>query len=228
MKKIAVFDIDGTLFRSSLVVELVNELIKSGIFPKEAGDVYKREHLSWLKREGNYSNYINKVVESFAKHVKGVHYSKVADAASEVFSGKNRQTYRYTRDLIKKLKKEEYFLLAVSHSPKLVLDDFCKDLGFDKIYGTYYEIGPQDMFTGNTPDFHFIANKSNIVKRVLEQESLSLDDSVGVGDTESDIPFLEMVENPICFNPNDKLYRYARRMCWKTVVERKDVVYDIE
>src|SRR5258708_31586089 len=35
--------------------------------------------------------------------------------------------------------------------------------------------------------------------------------SLGVGDTESDVPFLEMVASPICFNPNKRLYRHAKR-----------------
>lgn len=227
MRKVAIFDIDGTIFRSSLLIELVDELIKSGVFPEDADQLYKKEHKSWLKREGNYSEYINNVVKAFSKHIKGVHYSKVADAAERVFFDKNKQTYKYTRDLIKKLKKEGYFLLAISHSPKLVLDDFCKNLGFDKVYGSFYDIGPQDMFTGESTDFHLIANKANIVKRAMGKEDLHLKDSVGVGDTESDITFLEMVENPICFNPNKKLYKHARRMGWKTVVERKDVVYEI-
>lgn len=39
MKKrdLAVFDIDGTLFRSSLMVELVYRMIFSGLFPKHLG-----------------------------------------------------------------------------------------------------------------------------------------------------------------------------------------------
>jgi phosphoserine phosphatase len=36
-----------------------------------------------------------------------------------------------------------------------------------------------------------------------------------------------MVETPICFNPNKKLYEYAKRSGWKIVVERKDVIYDL-
>jgi len=56
---------------------------------------------------------------------------------------------------------------------------------------------------------------------------LTLKGSVGVGDTESDIAFLKMVEKPICFNPNQKLYQYAKRAGWKIVVERKDVIYHL-
>ena len=68
-----------------------------------------------------------------------------------------------------------------------------------------------------------ISDKSNIVKRAVEKENLTLEASVGVGDTEGDISFLEMVENPICFNPNSKLYLLAKKKSWKTIVERKDV-----
>jgi len=65
------------------------------------------------------------------------------------------------------------------------------------------------------------------LKRAVEKEGLTLAHSIGVGDTESDIPFLELVAQPICFNPNMNLYRYAKRMKWKVVVERKDVVYEL-
>jgi phosphoserine phosphatase len=75
---------------------------------------------------------------------------------------------------------------------------------------------------------HLIAGKANVVKRVLEKERATLRGSIGVGDTESDIPFLRLVDRPICFNPNRKLLREARRRGWEVVVERKDVVYKIK
>ncbi len=33
---LAVFDIDGTIFRSSLVIQLSNALVEHGVFPKAA------------------------------------------------------------------------------------------------------------------------------------------------------------------------------------------------
>lgn len=226
-RKVAVFDVDGTIFRSSLLIQLVNVLIDNGAFPKDAQTVYEREHEKWLNREGNYEEYIAAVVHSFKTHLKGVHYGELADAAEIVVDEQWKHIYRYTRDLITQLKSEGYYLLAVSHSPKTVLDKFCPRLGFDKSYGTVYEIGSQECFTGKMTDEHLILNKANIIKRAVDKENLTLEGSVGVGDTESDIPFLEMVEQPICFNPNSKLYRYAKQMDWKVVVERKDVVYEL-
>lgn len=226
-KRVAVFDVDGTIFRSSLLIQLVDRLIEKGAFPKDARKVYEREHVRWLDREGDYEEYIQAVVQAFLKHLKGVHYGVLADAAEEIVDLQWKHVYRYTRDLLAELKDKGYYLLAVSHSPKTVLDKFCPRLGFDKSYGMVYEIGPQECFTGAVVDAHLILNKANILKRAVEKNNLTLLHSVGVGDTESDVSFLEMVAKPICFNPNQKLYRYAKRMRWKVVVERKDVVYEL-
>jgi HAD superfamily hydrolase (TIGR01490 family) len=224
-RPLAVFDVDGTIFRSSLTIELAEKLIEEGVFPRSARAVYTDAKEKWLDRQGDYEAYVTKVVEAFNKHLKGVPYGAVANAAGEVIEAKKDRVYRYPRDLIKNLKQRGFYLLAVSHSYKLIVDGFCYELGFDKTYGTLLELGPNDAFTGKEKDFHIIANKGAIVKRLLEKEDVTLDGSVGIGDTESDISFLEMVERPIAFNPNQRLLTYAKRMAWEVVVERKDVIY---
>ncbi len=226
-RRVAVFDVDGTIFRSSLLIELVDRLIQVGAFPTEVRDEFEAQHEQWLNREGDYEEYIQAVVRSFLKHLKGVQYTILSDAADVVVDAHSKRVYRYTRDLLQELKEKNYFLLAVSHSPKTVLDKFCPRLGFDKVYGTYYETGAEGAFTGEIVDQHIIFNKAAVVKRAAEKENLTLEDSIGVGDTESDIAFLELVAKPICFNPNQKLYRHAKRERWKVVVERKDVIYEI-
>lgn len=227
MKKVAIFDIDGTIFRSSLLIELMDVLIERGNIDESARKEYEREHKHWLMRKGDYESYIGAVVKSFEGHLKGIYYADFAEASKVVIERYQNHTYRYTRDLVAQLKKEKYFLLAITHSPKGVAEKFCKGLGFDKVYGRLLEIGPTDRFTGKSIEEHLIMNKANIVKRAVEKEDLTLDGSIGVGDTESDIPLLEMVTNPICFNPNMKLYKHAKRNKWKIVVERKDVIYEM-
>jgi phosphoserine phosphatase len=49
-----------------------------------------------------------------------------------------------------------------------------------------------------------------------------------VGDTESDISILSAVGKPIAFNPNDKLAQHAKKKRWDIVVERKNVIYQLE
>jgi HAD superfamily hydrolase (TIGR01490 family) len=227
-QKVAFFDIDGTVFRSSLLIELVEGLIRQGIFDEEVSAEYREAYEEWLNREGDYEEYIMAVVRTFIENIKGVHYGDFADVGRAVVAHQHRRVYRYTRDLIATLKKDGYYIVAISQSPKTVLDDFCKLYGFDKVYGRMYEIGPQDRFTGQVTDEHLINNKANIVKRILDHHpEFTLAGSVAVGDTEGDISLLELVEHPICFNPNLALYTHAMRMKWEVVVERKDVIYHI-
>ncbi len=227
MQKVAFFDIDGTVFRSSLLIRLVDELVAAQVFPPNVQDGYASQHAAWMNREGTYEAYIEAVIAVFLTHIKGVHYGTVADIGRVVVSECSHRVYRYTRDLIAALKRDDFYLVAISQSPKSILDEFCREYGFDKVYGRMYEIGPTDRFTGAVEELHIIENKANIVKRVLEHGSYTLTDSIAVGDTEGDIPMLELVKRPICFNPNRALYEHAKRVGWEVVVERKDVVYEL-
>jgi HAD superfamily hydrolase (TIGR01490 family) len=227
VRAFAVFDVDGTIFRSSLLIELVELLIIRGLFPESARKTYEAQYTRWRERADSYEQYIEAVVRAFTTNIKGVHYSDFMTVAEEVVALHKHHTYRYTRDLIETLKQQEYFLLAISHSPKAIVEPFCRELGFDKTYGFLYETGPESRFTGAVTDEHLMHNKGVIVRRAAELEGLTFRGSWGVGDTQSDISMLELVEHAIAFNPNRSLYRYARRMEWPVVVERKDVIYEL-
>jgi len=227
MRKVAIFDIDGTIFRSSLLIQIVERFIEEGIFSKQKAQDFARQKFAWMDRKGGYDEYIQAIIKVFVQNIKGVAYSDFSRIGEEVVAEQKDRVYRFTRDLIRDLKKRKYFLLAVSHSPKGILDHFCKRLGFDKVYGLMYETGPTDRFTGKITEEAFMLNKAAVVQHAAEKEELTFKDSIGVGDTESDIPFLELVGEPICFNPNSKLYAHAKRNNWKVVVERKDVIYEM-
>lgn len=228
-QKLAVFDIDGTIFRSSLLIELVEACVLAGVFKKSAALVYHRDRKSWLDRQGSYERYIAGVIRAFTVNLKGVHYDDFLRVSNEVIALHRNRVYRFTRDLTKDLKKRGYYLVAISRSPKEILDPFAKNLGFDKAYGILYELDAiKERFSGKLLYKDLILDKAKIVQRVLQKEPVTLRGSVGVGDTEADIPFLKLVDHPICFNPNQKLFAAAKRRGWKVVVERKDVIYKIK
>ena len=222
------FDIDGTIFRSSLLIKLVDELIARGNFPPGAKGIYEKQYNAWISRSGSYEDYIGGVIDAFTTHIKGLPYSALFDAAKAVNEKEHALRYRYTSRLITELKEKGYYLLAVSQSPWTVLEDFCKSLGFDKVYGRFYEQDKKELLTGAVRDEHLIADKAAIVRRAVEKRGLTLEGSVAVGDTEGDIPMLSLVDNPICFNPNFKLAEKARAEGWKIVIERKDAIFEID
>ncbi|MDO8664628.1 MAG: HAD family phosphatase [Candidatus Liptonbacteria bacterium] len=227
-RKVAVFDIDGTVFRSSLLIELVETLIQNGIFSLNARKEYAKEYEQWLDRKDSYEKYINAVIGVFDKNIKGLREKDLESAVKKIISSRRNRLYRYTRNLIADLKKKDYYLLAISHSPMYVVGRFARKLGFDKVYGLLLETDVKKHLTGKHIYKDLILDKAKILERAVEKENLTLKGSVGVGDTESDISFLKMVDNPICFNPNSALYRVAKKNGWHIVAERKDVIYKIK
>ena len=188
--------------------------------------MYERELLSWRERKGSYEAYINKVVIALWSNLRGVKPSVVDRAARKILDEKRSFTYRYTRDLAKRLKRKGYFLLAISHSPRVILGPFAEKFGFDEAYGSLAETDDRGILTGAPKNFHLMKDKGGILKRAMERHDFTLDGSIGVGDTESDMSFLKLVDTPICFNPNMQLLTAARKRRWKVVIERKDVIYE--
>ncbi len=227
--KLAVFDIDGTIFRSSLLIQLINGLVEEGVFPTTASKEMEKDYLAWLDRKGTYDNYIGQVVNIYWKYIRGVRVGDIKKVAHEVIAWQKDRVYRYTRDLIKKCKKEGYFLVAISGSPDYIVSAFAKDTGFDASFGSVSEI-EKGVFTGRALNRDTVTNKEKVLRRLVKNLPVSADmsESIAVGDSEGDIPMLKMVGKPIAFNPNRILAQYAQKNGWKIVVERKDVIYDIK
>ena len=68
-QKVAIFDVDGTIFRSSFLIEVVEGMISKGVFPKNSRQKYEKEYIAWLNRIGTYEDYITAVVNVFEKNI---------------------------------------------------------------------------------------------------------------------------------------------------------------
>jgi HAD superfamily phosphoserine phosphatase-like hydrolase len=245
--KIGVFDIDGTIFRSSLLIELVRGLVRAGVFPKRANKEMEADYLAWLDRVGDYDDYLGKVIRTYDNYLLGKKFSKAEAVAAEVMRREKNKTYRFTRDLILELKKKKYYLIAISGSPSYMVDKFAFHMGFDVSFGavtgvrsgvfTNYYV-EKDFKTGNnilisakerSKVLNF-SRKDILLKRYLSSRNLSIDwkESIAAGDSGNDIQMLKLVGHPIAFNPDDILLKEARRKGWRVVVERKNVVYDLK
>lgn len=226
-RRVAFFDIDGTIFRSSLLIEITEELVHEGIFPQSVSQAYARAYKRWLDRKGPYEEYIGAVIRAYERAIRGVSHDRVATVARRVVAFRQNRVYRFTRDLVRDLRRRGYFLVAISKSPRETVSEFCTKLGFNKIYGMIYGIDAAGRFTGRKEFWDLISDKAKILRRAVERNDLTLRGSIGVGDTESDIRFLELVDRPICFNPNRRLYDCARRRGWEIAIERKDVIHHV-
>lgn len=226
-KKFAAFDFDGTLIRWQLFMAIFYELAIEGLIDNED---YREVHNlfdSWKARssEKAYENYANKSIEIFDKHVSQLEVAVFSKAVDKVFAKYKDQVYTYTRDLVKELKKKGYYLIAISGSQYEIVEKVSKYYGFDEWTGTKYKktgskFGGYESFPAGA--------KGKTLQEIIDKNGLTVEGSIAVGDTESDIPMLELVEKPIAFNPNKELLNHAKSKSWDIVIERKSIVYKLE
>lgn len=223
--RLAIFDIDGTIFRRNLAFELINELAWQGTFKKEVRRELMHFYSNWLEHKGTYEDYRKVLVKLYAENVKGCKKEDIVRASRAVMPFHKDRTYVFANDLIRKLRSDNFSIIAVSGSPMEIVEEFNRYVKFDAVFGTVYEMA-EDAYTGEAI-FEPTIDKSQVVRQYLAENDMDLSGSYGVGDTESDACVLEIVENPIAFNPNSNLRNIAEEKGWKIIVEKKDVIYEI-
>ncbi len=223
----AVFDIDGTLIRWQLYHAVVGKLANAHLLGDDAAILLKNARKKWKDRiyDSAYQDYEKQLVTSYEEALHTLKHSDFDAMVMEVIEEYKDQVYTYTRDLITSLKKQGYVLLAISGSHKELVSAIAEYYGFDDFVGTSYERNDEN-FSGEK----FIAShdKKTELQSLIAKHSLQTSNSFAVGDSLSDAVMLEIVDNPIAFNPDKRLYEKAIQNGWKIVVERKNVIYQME
>lgn len=226
-QKVAAFDIDGTLFRSGLYREVAYELMKMGALPEKILQETTVKNREWRHRtHGNaFEEFDMLVVDRIDHALPQLRIDDYEEAAQIVLEKRAENVYVYTRDLIKKLKSQGYFLVAISGSQLELVEPFATQYGFDAWVGQQWERG-DEFFTGNITKTHI--GKDIILKDIVKRHNLTLKDSVAVGDSNGDVGMLQTVEHPIAFNPTAELYEKAVAAGWTIAIERKNMMYTLE
>ena len=223
----AVFDIDGTIIRWQLYHAIGDGLAKRGVIGPGAFRQVREARMNWKRRSGEelFLTYELELVKAFDAALAGLEVGVLSEVADEVFDEYKEQVYTYTRDLIRELKAKHYLLFAISGSPAVIVKKLADYYGFDDFAATNYPakdghfLGTKELSIGKKPE---------LLQALVAKHHTSLEASVAVGDSEGDITMLEIVERPIAFNPSKLLFRHAGKQGWKIVLERKNMVYELE
>jgi HAD superfamily phosphoserine phosphatase-like hydrolase len=223
----AVFDIDGTLIRWQLYHSLADNMARNGYIPPKDYEKLKEARMVWKRRAKltSFREYELFVIKQFDVALKQVTLEQLHEAAAEVFEEYKDQAYIYSRGLLIDLKKKGYFLLAVSSSPAEIVKLVADYYAFDDWVGTRHFF-KDNRYTGAKRVVAY--HKDQALQTLIDKHALKKEGSIGVGDSHSDAAMLKMVEQPIAFNPEMRLYEYASEHGWKIVIERKNMVYELE
>lgn len=224
----AVFDLDGTLIRWQLYHALGDELVRQGIIDPTDFAVVKQARMNWKKRShsDSFKAYELALIKVIDGAMSGLKVNQLELAFNKVINEYKDQVYTYTRELIEELKANNYRLFAISASHADMVKMIAEHYGFDDFSGTEYAV-KDGTYTGEK-DVIKLNRKTDKLRELAKKYQCTYEASIAVGDSEGDIPMLEIVELPIAFNPTQALFDHAKQHNWAVVVERKNVVYELE
>ncbi len=226
-KTFAVFDIDGTVIRWQLYHALGDAMAKKGIISASDFTGVRHARMRW-KQRGNseaFKEYEAVLVVAFDKGLAGLEVTIFDELVDAVFEEYKNQVYTYTRDLIADLKQKNYLLFAISGSPDAIVGKVASHYGFDDFMATRYPT-VSGRFTGQKE--LSVGRKAEFLNSLIKRHKAIKQGSIAVGDTDSDIEMLSLTDQPIAFNPSLQLFNYAKNAGWQIVVERKNMVYQLE
>lgn len=224
--KVAVFDIDGTLYRWQLFHELVEELALSGLFPHET---YRDIDIAWNDWRGGripFTQYEELIIDTLTQYLPLIPTASFELACDKVIEQSSHKLHGYPKRLLEHLKERGYTIVAISGSQQELLDRFATRHGIDIAIGALYE-RKKGRFTGETTRITY-GRKRELFEELLKKYHFDQQGSLAIGDSEGDIELLQSVEKPIAFNPSAGLLEYAKQSGWSIVIERKNIAYRME
>ena len=112
--KAAFFDIDGTIFRNSLMIEHFQKLIKFEVVdPTIWYTKSKKVYLEWEKRYGDFEEYLEILAQVYIEELKGVDKADIDYIAEHVIKINGDMIYKFSRNQINWHKENGYKIFFI-------------------------------------------------------------------------------------------------------------------
>lgn len=231
MKTAAFFDIDGTLYREGLITEVFKKFITHELVDASKWhDEVKPSFMKYDRRQGEYDDYLNKMVDIYKQTLIGLSNVHILHIADTVIKQKGERVYTFTRDEILNHKKNGNMVIAISGSPLELVEAMAKKYQFDDCRGTIYVTDQNGKYTGEVVPMWDHKSKKKALLELAEQYDIDLENSYAYGDTTGDFTMFELVGHPYAINPTKELIekiKSSEEVSKKItiIVERKNMIY---
>lgn len=230
--KVAFFDIDGTLYRDNISLRLVEVLRERGHIEAKHCVDFDAVQGARQAREASYEDLMAELSKLTETAFTGLHLDDLITAGAIAAEHGRDRPYVFTRALLESLKtmRRRPHLVAISGSPIAVVEPYCKALGFDEVYATYFKLDDSRVTGGFSQAESPYHHKDRVCRAVADQLKLTTTSkgtimgALAVGDALADGRMLEVVEYPVAFNPTAALRIESRSKGFPCVTERKDAI----
>ncbi len=222
-KKIAFFDLDGTLVSAHLWIGLIKHHFreKEKIF---SALWFVISHMAlipfWKIHLISTKEYYKSWARDMADLIKGMDIDKV----KEIFNWLSDEYLLPTlkKNVFERLKKhqeEGFMTVLISGSFLELLEIIASRLNIDFAVGTELEIVGDKYSGGIIPPLCFGEGKVEKIKEFLSQRNLQINfgESFAYSDSFFDLPLLGLVGNPVVVEPDEKLLGIAKQNHWQII-----------
>ena len=214
-KRVAFFDVDGTLLKSTIVHYYI--YLRSAVMPFPLKYLwligFLPKTIYYLILDRISRTRFNQV---FYRNYRGMVVAEVKALSAEMFETSLRpKIFAEAVSQIQEHKEQGTAVVLVTGSLDFIVQPIADYLGVDAV------LAPQlreadGRFTGELTTAPLIGEeKAKAVQSYANRHEISLEESYAYGDSGSDLPMLECVGNPVAVNPGKKFRQKALESGWE-------------
>jgi HAD superfamily hydrolase (TIGR01490 family) len=212
----AFFDLDKTLIEGSSAIHFARASYRAGVMSRRqlARDAWANVK---YRLEGSTDEATDELRRRVLDAIAGQRVVDLARLTPDALAGILPRVYP-------EVLKEAYAhqdagrpAFIVSAASQEMAEMMAHVLIFDGGVGMRSEI-VDGRYTGR-PDgpFTYREGKAEAIRRMADEEGIDLAESYAYSDSESDLPMLRLVGNPVAVNPDAELSRVAREEGWRII-----------
>lgn len=192
MEKVLLLDLDGTILKSSCILEFASHIINKGVISHD------EIHYKWLANKKN-DDYIREFAEHFRKEIVGLRTDYVEELFNEFFNNFKFEYNEKIIDLIKQCKANDFYCMIISGTIDFMVKRIAEHLGIDGV-GSKYALNSNSEYTGDIDIPMFSQKeKQKVIDSILNESVIEV---IGAGDTTSDIPIALTSDTFYLVDPN--------------------------
>jgi HAD superfamily hydrolase (TIGR01490 family) len=210
----AFFDLDKTLIEGSSAVHFARAAYKHGMVSRRrlASDLWANIR---FRLHGSTDQGTDELRERILQAIAGQRVVDLARLGPDVLAGVLPLLYREVLDEAYAHQDAGRTAYIVTAASQELADVLAHVLVLDGGIGMRSEIS-DGVYTGRAAGpFTYRQGKADAIRELAEREGIDLSESYAYSDSESDLPMLRAVGNPVAVNPDGALARVARAEGWR-------------
>lgn len=209
----AFFDLDKTIIAKSSPLALGPSFFREGLIGR--GFLLKSLYAQLVfQLMGADEQKMDRMREEAAKLTAGWEAEKVRQVVTEVLEEViTPLIYAEALELIRDHRAAGRIICIVSSSPEEIVEPLANMLGVDRWIATKPTI-VDGKYTGELDFYAYGPDKPVAMRALAEAIGIDLGGSYAYTDSETDLPMLEAVGNPVVVNPDKQLRALAQERGW--------------